>query len=88
MNIENVLEYSNKEREISKIENRQTKSKHTDGRKDTSYTYKGQPSTDKDDRKIGHMLGHMLIIPFPVSAGIKINSSRNRKWNSKNVRKL
>ena len=43
-----------------------------------SYTYEGQLSTDKDDRKLGHMLGH---IPFPVWAGIKINSSQKRKWN-------
>ena len=42
-----------------------------------SYTYEGQLSTDKDDR----MLGHMLIIPHPVWAGIKINSSPKRKWN-------
>ena len=46
-----------------------------------SYTHKGQWSTDKDDRKLGHILGHMLRIPFPVWAGIKINSSQNRKWN-------
>ena len=37
-----------------------------------SYTHKGQWSTDKDDRKLGHILGHMLIIPFPVWAGIKL----------------
>ena len=43
----------------------------------TSYTYEGQLSTYKDERK----LGHMLIVPFPVWAGIKINSSPNRKWN-------
>ena len=49
--------------------------------KHTSYTYEGQLSTDKDDRKLGQILGHMLIIPFPVWAGIKINSSPNRKWN-------
>ena len=43
--------------------------------KDTSYTYEGQLSTDEDIRK----LGHMLIIPFPVWAGTKINSSPTRK---------
>ena len=37
-----------------------------------SYTYKGQLLTDKDDRKLGHTFGHMLIIPFPVRAGIKL----------------
>ena len=37
-----------------------------------SYTYEGQLSTDKDDRKLGHMLGHMVLIPFPVWAGIII----------------
>ena len=37
-----------------------------------SYTYEGQLSTDKDDRKLGHMLGHMVLIPFPVWAGIKL----------------
>ena len=41
----------------------------------------GQLSTDQDEGKLGHILGHMLIIPFPVWAGIKINSSPNRKWN-------
>ena len=40
-----------------------------------SYTYEGQLSTDKDDRK----LGHMFIIPFPVWAGIKTKSSPDRK---------
>ena len=45
--------------------------------KDTSYFYEGQLPTDKDDKK----LRHILIIPFPVWAGIKINSSPNRKWN-------
>ena len=49
--------------------------------KDTSYTYEGQLSTDKDDRKLGHILEYMVIIPFPVLAGIKIISSANRKWN-------
>ena len=49
----------------------------------TSYTYEGQLSTDKDDKK----LQHILIIPFPVWAGIKINSSPNRKWNYENVHK-
>ena len=64
-----------------------------------SYTYEGQLSTDKDDRKLGHMLGHMVLIPFPVWAGIKlipaqtgngfkINSSQNRKRNYENVHKL
>ena len=46
-----------------------------------SYTYEGQVSTDKDDRKLGHILGYMWIIIFLVLAGIKINSSANRKWN-------
>ena len=49
--------------------------------KNTSYTYEGQLSTDKDARKLGHILGHLLRIPFPVWAGIKINSIPNRKWN-------
>ena len=64
-----------------------------------SYTYEGQLSTDKDDRKLGHMLGHMVLIPFPVVAGIKsipaqtgngfkINSSQNKKWNYENIHKL
>ena len=40
-----------------------------------NYTYiLRQFSTDKDERKIGHM----LIIPFPVWARIKINASPNR----------
>ena len=56
--------------------------------KDISYTYEDQLSTDKDEGKLGHILGHMLIIPFPVWAGIKINSSPNRKWNDENVHKL
>ena len=56
--------------------------------KDMSYTYKGQLSTDKDDRKLENILGHIVIIPFPVWAGIKINSSPNRKWNYENVHKL
>ena len=37
--------------------------------KGMSYAYDGQLSTDKDDRKLGHMLGHKLIISFPVWAG-------------------
>ena len=49
--------------------------------KHISYTYEGQLSTDKDYRKLGHILGHILIIPFLVWAGIKINSSPNRKRN-------
>ena len=49
--------------------------------KDMSYTYEGPLSTDKDDRKLGHILGHMLMIPFPVWAGNKMNSSPNRKWS-------
>ena len=49
--------------------------------KDASYTYEGQLSTDKDNRKLGHILGHMLIIPFPVLAVTNINSKPNRKWN-------
>ena len=64
-----------------------------------SYTYEGQLSTSKDDRKLGHMLGHMMIIPFPLWAGIKlipakkgngikINSSPNRKRNYENVHKF
>ena len=64
-----------------------------------SYTYEGQLSTDKDDRKLGHMLGHMELIPFPVWAGIKlipaqtrygikINFSPNRKCNYENVHKI
>ena len=27
--------------------------------KNTSYTYEGQLPTDKDDRKLGHILGHI-----------------------------
>ena len=90
MSLFEYLEYSRiiKERErniISKTENRQTTNKHTDVRnKDTSYTYIGQSSTDKDDRT----LRHKLMIPFPVWAGIKINSSRNRKWNYENILKF
>ena len=53
-----------------------------------TYTYEGQLITDNDDRKLGHILGYMLIIPFPVLAGIKINSSANRKWNYENVHKF
>ena len=49
--------------------------------KDMSYTYEGQLSTEKDNRKLGKILGHKLIIPFPVWAVIRINSSPNRKWN-------
>ena len=37
--------------------------------------------TDKDNRKLGNILGHALIVLFPVLPGIKINSSPNRKWN-------
>ena len=51
------------------------------GMKHTSYTYEGQLLTDKDDRKLGHILGYMWIILFPVWAGIKINSRANRKWH-------
>ena len=49
----------------------------------TSYTYEGQLSTDKDHRKFGRILGHMLIILFGLELesvlalteyGIKINS--------------
>ena len=47
--------------------------------KDTSYIYEGQLPTDKDDRKLGHILRHMLIIPFPVWAGIESNSSPKSK---------
>ena len=36
--------------------------------KATSYTYEGQLSTDKDDRNLGHMLGHMLMIPKSLKA--------------------
>ena len=61
--------------------------------KDTSYTYEGQLSTDKDDRKLGHILGHMLrisglgwnlkSIPAQTGNGIRINfkSRPHRKWN-------
>ena len=42
-----------------------------------SYTYEGQLSTDQDDWK----LGLMSVTPFPVWAGIKINSIPNRRWN-------
>ena len=49
--------------------------------KDMSYTYKGQLSTDKDERNLGHILGHILMIPYSVWAGIKINSCPNKKWN-------
>ena len=49
--------------------------------KDISYAYEGQLLSDKDDRKLGHILGQILIISFPVWAGIKINSSPNTKWN-------
>ena len=67
--------------------------------KKTSYTYEGQLPTDKDDRKLVHILGHMLIIPFPVWAGIelipaktgngiRINSSQNRYRKYENVHKL
>ena len=76
------LEYSRifKEREISyqklRIDSQQTNTQMLEIT-DMSYTYKGQLSTDKYDRK----LWLMLIIPFPVRAGIKINSSPNRKWN-------
>ena len=41
--------------------------------KDMSYTYQGQLSTDKNDRN--------FIFPYPVWAGIKVNSSPNRIWN-------
>ena len=78
------LEYSRifKERErdfISNPENTQEKTnKRTNVR---NYTYKGQLITDKDDRKLEHILGYKLIIPFPVLPGIKINSSGNKKLN-------
>ena len=29
-------------------------------------------STDKVDTKLGHMLGHMLINPFTIQAGMKL----------------
>ena len=51
--------------------------------KDMSYTYEGQLSTDKDDRKFGHILEHMLMIPFPVLAGTKINSSQKQEMELK-----
>ena len=76
------LKYSRifKEREIS-YQKLRTDKKQTNTQmleiKDMSYTYKGHLSTDKDDRK----LGNMLIIPFPVWAGIRINSSPSRKGN-------
>ena len=49
--------------------------------KDMSYTYEGQLSTDKDDRKLGDIKGHMLIIPYPVWAGIKFSSMSCSGWN-------
>ena len=36
-----------------------------------SYTYDGQLSTDKDDRKLQHISGHILIIPFPGNGTMK-----------------
>ena len=84
-----------KEREISyqkqRTDRRQTNTQMLEI-KDTSFTYKGQLSTDQDDRK----LGLMLIIPFPVWTGIRIipartgngtkfNSSRNRKQNYEKI---
>ena len=98
------LEYSTifKAREISyqklRTDRQQTNTQMIEI-KDMSYTYKGQLSTDKDDRKLGHILGHMSIIPFSVWAGIKIksspnwkwnqiNSSPNKKWEDKNIHKL
>jgi hypothetical protein len=48
---------------------------------ETDIMGEGNYITDKDDLKLGQMLCHMLIISFPVRAGIKIYSSPNRKWN-------
>ena len=45
-----------------------------------SYTYEGQLSTDKDDRNLGHILGHIYgfglelkLIPAQTRNGIRIN---------------
>ena len=37
-----------------------------------SFTYKGQLSTDKDDRKLTPSLGYMLIIPFLCGLELEI----------------
>ena len=78
LNIYNILEYLKRERDISyqklRTDRQQTNAQMLEI-KGTSYAYDGQLSTDKDDRK----LGHLLIIPFPVWAGIEINFSPNRK---------
>ena len=37
-----------------------------------SFTYKGQLSTDKHDRKLTPSLGHMLIIPFLCGLELEI----------------
>ena len=86
MSLFEYLEYSRKfkERVISyqklTTDRQQTKTQMLEI-KDKSYTYEGQLSTDKDDRKLEHILGHVLIIPFPVWAGFKISYSPNRRWN-------
>ena len=75
-------EYSriNEEREISYQKQRTDRQQTSPQMKEikiTSYIYEGQLSTDQDDRK----LGLMLIIPFPVWAGIKFSSSSCLDWN-------
>ena len=78
----NILDIQRERYFISKTENRHlTTNTQMYKIKDSSYTYEGQLSTDKDARKLGHILGHMLKIPFPVWAGIEINSSQNWIWN-------
>ena len=47
------------------------------------HTYKGQLRTDKDDRKLTRSFGHMFMIPFPVWAGIKNNSSQSGNGDMK-----
>ena len=55
--------------------------------KATSYTNKGQLSTDKDERMLGQMLGHILIIPFPVWAGLKLFQPKQEMelWKCTNI---
>ena len=63
------FEYQEYYREISYQKQRTDRQQTSPQMKEiniTSNTYEGQLSTDEDERKLGNMLGRMLIIPFPV----------------------
>ena len=64
------LEYSKRERKLRT--DRQQINTQIQEIKDMSFTYKGQLSTDKDDRKLTPSLGHMLIIPFLCGLELEI----------------